>query len=169
MAKKDTKVEDNEVLETVPETALAVVGANTREALAQVFEDANLNLPMYTSLDPHVKEERILLGKAMNQADMRAAQFMDKPFPVANVLIHLVPLPVEDKDGELTGEVNMQPRTVLIGAKGETAQFVSQGLARSLRNIFALWGQPPWNPPLNLKLRQIETKKGRTYNLEVVE
>lgn len=174
MARKNDKVEDI-AMDTVRDEVIEenvqalVMAANNKDSLMEIFGTTQTKTALYTSLDRDTKEGRILIGKALGQADLKAAQFMDKPFPVADVLIHIIYLPIEDANGELTGQVDAQPRTVLIGPNGETAQFVSQGIARSLQNIMGLWGMPPWNPPLTVKLRQIETKRGRTYNLQVTD
>lgn len=170
MARKNEPIIED--LEPEQENLPAEISApsNSDAALSKVVGfGGGAQTALYTSLDMGTKEGKILAGKALNQADMNADMFRDKPFPVANVLMHVIYLPVEDDKGEPTGEMEPLPRTVLIGENGQTAQFVSLGIARSLQNLFGLWGKPPWTPALTVKLRQITTRKGRTYNLEVVD
>ncbi len=133
---------------------------NALMPITDIFEGQPTKL--WASLDTSTEEGKINLIKALGNADYSAEDLAKVPFPTENIVVHQVN--IETEDGE-TIEAN---RTVLIGPDGQTASFVSQGVISSLRNIFAVFGLPPWKPPLALSVKEVRTRKGwKTLNLIV--
>lgn len=84
----------------------------------------------------------------------------DKVFPTKYYLAHVAEFIAED------GEVVPMPRVILIGPSGETMPFVSEGAIRSLDLIRTLCGDGPWEPPLNISVVPVKTRRGFfTYRL----
>lgn len=83
---------------------------------------------------------------------------------MVNVAAHPVRLVDEN-----TGEAVEALRTVIIDDQGRYFDAVSQGIASSLEKIFAIIGQPPFAPPLPIKVTEQKTRKGyKTNTLELV-
>lgn len=122
-------------------------------------------MQIFTTLPQETDEQKALVLKAATSApDMKPADLMGTPFPMANILAHQVTL-MNDKSGELVTAV----RCVLINPDGKTAGFVSEGVQRNLAMIFQLFGKPPYNPALFVRVKQVDTRRGnRTYTLEVL-
>lgn len=120
---------------------------------------------IWTSLPQNTDEERALVLKAATSApDLKPADLMMTPFPMANILAHSVTL-FNDKTGEYLNAV----RCVLIDPGGKTASFVSEGIQKNLGMVFQLFGKPPFSPALFVRVKQVDTRRGnRTYNLEVL-
>lgn len=120
-------------------------------------------ISLWTSIDISSVEGKMHVQKALGTADYTADDLKLVPFPVQNVVVHSVK--IESEDG---GVINAN-RTVLISPDGKTASFTSQGIISSLRNIFSLFGFPPYDEPLNMIVKETKTRKGwRTLNLVVV-
>lgn len=113
---------------------------------------------LVTSLDPAIKDQaRLLLRATQGSATFTADDLLKQDIEVVHVVLH--PVSIETEDGELI----QITRSVLISPSGETAGFASDGVIKSLQSLASIYGPPPWNPPLRLKLVQVNTRKGRRY------
>ena len=97
---------------------------------------------------------------AMNDT-LPMTDLKDKPAKFVDVIIH---------KATVMGEGDEEPtdvrRTVLISDKGVNYAAVSEGVISSIEQISSLYGPPPWDPPLKLKLIEKQTRRGyRTYRL----
>ena len=59
------------------------------------------------------------------------------------------------------------PRIVLIDDKGESYQCVSNGVWGSLKKMFAVYGAPTYEEPINVVVKQVKVKRGTMLTLEV--
>jgi len=126
-----------------------------------IFGEQKISL--WSSIDVSTREGKMQVQKALGTADYTADDLKQVPFPVQNIVVHSVK--IESEDGGVINAV----RTVLISPDGKTASFVSGGILSSLRNIFSLFGIPPYDEPLNMIVKETKTRKGwRTLNLIVV-
>lgn len=74
------------------------------------------------------------------------------------------------RNDKKTGEQQQCVRLTLIAAGGETWSTTSYWCIRSFRELFILFGEPPWNPPKVLKIVRVKTSGGNfTYKLRPVE
>ena len=62
---------------------------------------------------------------------------------------------------------NVDPRIVLIDDKGESYQCVSNGVWGSLKKMFAVYGAPTYEEPINVVVKQVKVKRGTMLTLEV--
>lgn len=108
--------------------------------------------------------DKMLMVKALGNADMKGEELEREPMLVSDVMIHMVPVKSD------TDEETLAPRTVLISPDGKTAAFVSDGILSSLKNLIFVYGELPWKPALKVRASLVKTRKGyRTYNLTIEE
>lgn len=140
--------------------------------LPALHEDTDLEAPIFdeqsrfwTSLDTSTIEGKKKALRALGNSDFPASYMRDMPFHTTDVLVHEVQVANRE-----TGEITQAVRCVLISSDGKTISFVSNGVLGSLRNIIQLFGRPPWDPPLKLFVRDVNTRGGyRTYNLVLAD
>lgn len=79
------------------------------------------------------------------------AENLNKKIELVNVVMQVI-----DMADEKTGEIQQVPRTVLLAKDGTAYHAISQGIFKSVENIFGILGMPDtWPAPLGVKaLRQ---------------
>lgn len=122
-------------------------------------------LAFWSSLPTTNRQDKALILAALQDSDERLDALIGKGWMTKNLLAH--PVAVTDEE---TGEILMAVRLVLIAPDGQTAACCSAGAVRSATAIIQLYGQPPWDPPLYLTVKQVTTRKGRrTFVLGVAD
>lgn len=97
--------------------------------------------------------------KAINDT-MPVTALAEKPAKIVHIVCHSATV-VSD-----AGEETDVTRTILVGADGVNYAAVSDGILGSVKQISNLYGPPPWDPPLKLKMIEKQTRRGyRTYRL----
>lgn len=117
----------------------------------------------YTSLDLSSPEQKVKLYNAINGAT-------DKISALINVEIKMkdaVMIPSQAVDDK-TGELKYIVRSIIIDTDGNSYASSSSGMQNSLRNILAIFGTLHFEEGLKVKIKQVETKRGRTFTLELV-
>ncbi|MEM3593822.1 MAG: hypothetical protein QXS27_03755 [Candidatus Jordarchaeaceae archaeon] len=118
---------------------------------------------IFTSIDISTIDGKIMTQNCLSDSDYNLDDMKERAFPIQHVLAHYVNINSEK------GSVQAI-RTVLVTSDGETISFTSDGVIASLKRIFGLMGEPPWDPPLWMKAKEIRTRNGwRTINLVVVK
>lgn len=118
----------------------------------------------YTSLDLGTREGKMLAFKAMSNPTLKNEALKNTAFEVKHIFKHSVKL-----EDEKTGEEVETDRIVLINEQGHTVAFVSGGAITSVENLIQIFGPAPWDPPIPVKLEEVNTRKGRrAYNLTPV-
>jgi hypothetical protein len=116
-----------------------------------------------TSYDLDTHAGKAGFFRSRQDAEGSAAD-MRQGIEVEHVTIHPVQL-VSDQQG---GEVVDAVRVVLISPDGMRYACVSKGVERSIHELVALYGLPPWSPPLRVKLIEVQTRMGRRmYQLDL--
>lgn len=105
--------------------------------------------------DPSDREAAKKVYNAMNNPEHRIADYINKKIKVTDYLIEIAEIANEE-----TGEVSTVPRVVLLDDKGASYQAVSVGMANALRNLCIACGNAPWNPAIELEIKQQPTKNG---------
>lgn len=100
---------------------------------------------------------------AMNNPEYRLADFINKRIKITNYLIEIVEISNEE-----TGEISIVPRVVLIADDGKSYQATSYGIANSVRNLCQSVGNAPWQPALELEVKQRATKRGSMLTLALI-
>ena len=92
---------------------------------------------------------------ALNNPEFRVANFINKHIKIANVLVEIREFMDED-----TGEIDTAPRVVLIADDGKAYQAVSKGIFGAIKNAYQVFGPAPWDPALEIEIKQIPCGKG---------
>lgn len=134
-----------------------LVPTNPEPNLPAIAGLVSLGQGVFSTLSPTDPETRYDLAEAITGEALGVDDLGDPPIELAAIVVHPQTLVNEE-----TGEVFEVQRTVLKTADGLWIAFCSGGIVRSLKTLLALWGPPPWNPPLKVKVQRIKTRRGRT-------
>lgn len=133
------------------------------ELAIMAVNDNNIGMS-YCSIKPtgnRADDARIFA--ALNNPTNNIADFINKRLSIVNVLVEVREILNED-----TGEVEAAPRVVLIDEKGESYQAVSKGIFSAVQNAYTVFGEAPWNPPLQIEVKQKPVKRGSMLTFNVV-
>lgn len=109
------------------------------------------------------RKEDARIFSAMNNPEFRIANFINKKICVTDVLVEIREILNED-----TGEIETAPRVVLIDEDGKAYQAVSKGIFNAVRNAFNVFGAAPWDPALEIEVKQVAVGKGSMLTFDVV-
>lgn len=109
------------------------------------------------------RKEDAKIFAALNNPEFRIANFINKTIKVSNVLVE-----IREILNEETGEIETAPRVVLISEDGKAYQAVSKGIFNAVKNAFEVFGAAPWEPPLEIEVKQIAVGKGSMLTFDVI-
>ena len=109
------------------------------------------------------RKEDAKIFAALNNPEFRIANFINKRIKVANVLVEIREILNED-----SGEIETVPRVVLISEEGKAYQAVSTGIFNAVKSAFQVFGAAPWEPPLEIEIKQIAVGKGSMLTFDVI-
>lgn len=109
------------------------------------------------------RKEDAKIFTALNNPEFRIANFINKRIKVANVLVEIREILNED-----SGEIETVPRVVLISDEGKAYQAVSTGIFNAVKSAFHVFGAAPWEPPLEIEIKQIAVGKGSMLTFDVI-
>lgn len=109
------------------------------------------------------RETAAKIYAAMNNPEHRLADFINKKLNITDYLIEVAEIANEE-----TGEISIVPRVVLIAEDGKSYQATSYGIANSVRNLVQAVGNAPWQPALQLEVKQRPTKRGSMLTLALI-
>ena len=132
-----------------------LANTNVKDTLSQNSTTA------YCSLKAATMREKAMLYNAMANPTHRLGDYINVTIFVRDVYVELIEL-----SDELTGEVTMAPRIVLIDTGNETFQAVSKGIYNSLSRLIQTFGEPTWEGGLPLKVKQVSLGKNQLLTLE---
>lgn len=118
----------------------------------------------YSSLPNKTMQEKGVILKALGNSDYTLKNVADKKIiMVTDILAHGIELISEE-----SGLPEQADRIVMIMEDGQTLSGCSKGFKSSVTNLMAIYGHPPFNPPLPVIVCAVETRKGRgTFNLGI--
>lgn len=124
----------------------------------------NEETPSYCSMVAETRQEKAVLYNAVQNPDSKISDHINQKIQFVNVKMDQV-----DMTDEETGETRKAIRTILITPDGKGILCTSNGIARSLYDMFTIFGTPDtWEGEImECIVRQVETGKGRTFKLEV--
>lgn len=138
--------------------------AETTNALATVAAISENVGTMVCSIRPTGnRKEDAKIFAALNNPEYRIANFINKTLKVQNVLVEIREIMNED-----TGEIETAPRVVLIAENGKAYQAVSKGIFNAIKNAYEIFGAAPWEPPLEIEIKQIAVGKGSMLTFDVI-
>lgn len=118
----------------------------------------------YSSVVGDDVDARKLVYNAVNNAE-QISDHLNTPFLLANIIQQ----PAESVDDE-TAEVSEYTRTTLITPDGKAYSAGSDGIAGSVDNLIAAFGEPhTWAEPLNVQVIERKSQNKRTFfSIEVL-
>lgn len=133
-------------------------------ALAKVAVTSENVGTMVCSIEPSGDRKKdAQIFSALNNPEYRLSNFINKRIKVSNVLVE-----VRDLLNEETGEIETVPRTVLIDENGKAYQATSKGIFNALKNAYEVFGKAPWEPPLEIEVKQIAVGRGSMLTFDVL-
>lgn len=108
------------------------------------------NPNIYCSIKNETKEDKKRIFNVMNAPDYRLSDCINKKISVKDVYIEIVDMVKQD-----TGEVTKTPRVVLIDKDDKSYQCVSYGVFNSLKKLMMIYGEPSWNEPVDVVVKQV--------------
>lgn len=125
---------------------------------------------MVTSLraNPDDRAASVRVFNAMNNPTDRVASHINETIVVQDYLIEMTEIEDTDAYGNGLGTLSVVPRTVLVAPDGTSYQATSYGIANAVRNVALVCGDAPWNPPVQLKVKQVPTKRGSMLTVDMV-
>lgn len=121
---------------------------------------------MFSSMKADTEKEKIQLFNAMNNPEKRIGDEINMVINAKDLYCEVVDVNHVD---EATGEVTHQtlPRIVIIDDKGVGHQCVSIGIYSAMRKLIAMFGEPTWEKPIPLKVKQITKGDRKMLTLEI--
>lgn len=125
---------------------------------------------MITSLraNPGDREASVRIFNAMNNPNDRVSDHINEVIEVQDYLIEITTMEDTDAYGNGLGTYSAVPRVVLVAPDGTAYQAVSFGIANAVRNIVTVCGDAPWKPAVQLKIKQVPTKRGSMLTVDMV-
>jgi hypothetical protein len=131
---------------------------------ASVIEDDVTLIPdptagpvaFWTNLDKTKEENIATIMRCLNAADTTAGKKLGEEVLVRALFVQ--PVCVVDRE---TGELRPCRRIVFVLADGSTLSTCSEGVFGSVRALIPMKGVGPWDQPLRVRFRQVETRAGR--------
>lgn len=116
----------------------------------------------FCSIKEDSLEAKKLVYNASNNPTHKIDDYINKGIALKDVFVEIIELANEN-----TGELEQAPRIVLIDDKGESYQCVSNGIFGSLKKLMAIFGEPTWEEPIHVVVKQVKVKRGTMLTLEV--
>ena len=135
--------------------------------VAEVIESSSVAVRSprtYSSVTGTDVNARKLVYNAVNNAE-QVSDHLGEEFLLSNIIQQ----PTESLN-EVTGEVDVYTRTTLIGPDGKAFSAGSDGIAGSVDNLIAAFGEPSeWAEPLRVKVVERKSRNKRSFfSIEVV-
>lgn len=125
-----------------------LVGGDSLKAVCSVKAD-----------DPASKA---IMFNAATNPDYKLKSCINKKIRVKDLYAETIELMNEE-----TGEIVNVPRIVLIDDKGASYECVSVGMFSAIRKLVAVYGEPTWDPPLEVTVKEKPVGKGSMLTLQM--
>lgn len=127
-----------------------------------VRELEGTNLRAMCSIKAETAEEKALVFNAANNPQHKVADFINKKIMVKDIYAETLELVNKE-----TGEVDKAPRIVLIDEAGEAYECVSVGMFSALKKLIATFGEPTWEQPIPVVIKQEKVANGSMLTISV--
>ena len=142
------------------EPNMAEVQAIEKVNLAQEMSENAASV--YCSVQGGDRKTKALVFNASNNPEHKVADYINKVINVKDVLVEIIQV-----ENEETGVLDEAPRVVLIDDKGEAYQAVSAGLFAAIKRAIQIFGEPTWDEPLPMLIKQVSVKRGSMLTADV--
>lgn len=135
--------------------------------------DSNLfesdGLPSYYSIKGETVEEKKAIYNALNNPENAISDQINGKIKIKDLLVEMVKLQkTDDKNNPIEGEYDIVPRIVIIDDFGVSHHCVSMGVYNSIKKIIQLFGQPTYDEPIEVEIKQVKVKNGSMLTLNLV-
>lgn len=125
--------------------------------------------PTYCSMVVSSREQQKAFYNAVQNCDKKISDYINKELTFTDIYMEKTELMEKDDKGNPTGVIQDAVKIVLILEDGTGVVSTSKGVLASIYAMFRIFGTPDiWEEPMTVRVKQIETAKGRTFKLEVV-
>lgn len=110
-------------------------------------------------------EKRRVLSLMTNAKSLASEEMLGKPINLRNIIVQAVEIADEQ-----TGEVNEQPRIILVDDEDNAYSAISNGLIRSIESIMSMFGHPStWEGAIPVEVVEKRGRSGfRFYTLNIL-
>lgn len=119
---------------------------------------------MFCSFNPQDPKGKAQLFKAMNNPDKRLGDCINMTILAKDLFCEVVKCVNKE-----TGEVDQCPRIVIIDEDGVGYQAVSLGVFSAVKKLMGVFGQPTWETPIPLVIKQITKGEKKLLTLDIDE
>ena len=126
-----------------------------------VLYDLN-NAESYCSIKGDTREAKVAMYNAINSPDHKLSDFVGKKLNIKDISIERVENPSDE-----TGEMVANARVVLIDENGESYTCVSSGIYSAIKKLVAVFGEPTWEQPIPVVVKQEKVANGSMLTLSV--
>ncbi len=127
----------------------------------------------FCSFTPSTLKEKALLFNAISNPQESVSDHINEVIRARDLYVEVIEIGDTDKDGApIVDDYGVQktvevPRIIIIAQNGTTYQCVSKGIFNALPRLFSTFGEPTWETPLPLKIKQVKVSKGTMLTFEV--
>ena len=136
--------------------AIAIEKVNVAQELSK---DAT---SVFCSVQGGDRKTKALIYNAANNPEHKVADYINKVINVKDVLVEIIAI-----ENEKTGAIEEAPRVVLIDDKGKAYQAVSAGMFNAIKNAIQIFGEPTWDEPLPMFIKQVTVKNGSMLTADI--
>lgn len=127
-----------------------------------VRELEGTKLAAFCSVKAETLAEKALVFNAANNPQHKVNDFINKTILLKDIYAETLELCNDE-----TGEYEKAPRIVLIDVNGEAYECVSVGMFSSLKKLIATFGEPTWEEPIPVVVKQEKVKNGSMLTMSV--
>lgn len=146
----------------INETAISVADVSSDLREYDVRELEGTNLAAFCSVNAETMEDKALVFNAANNPQHKVADFINKKIMVKDIYAETLELVNKE-----TGEIDKAPRIVFIDDQGEAYECVSVGMFSALKKLIATFGEPTWEQPIPVVIKQEKVANGSMLTLDV--
>lgn len=114
------------------------------------------------SVKAETMAEKALVFNAANNPQHKINDFINKKIMLRDIYAETLDLVNKE-----TGEIEKAPRIVLIDDKGEAYECVSVGMFSALKKLIATFGEPTWEEPIPVVIKQEKVANGTMLTMSV--
>lgn len=128
------------------------------------LNDARRDNKLIASFPVETEDDRKMLYNAVQTTEDRISDLINMNINITGVICQ--PVQIED---DVTGELKDAMRTILFDDEGRSFACASTGMYQAVCALDAIWAPAStWREnPVPAKIRQVDTKRGRTFTVEL--
>jgi len=151
-------------MENVTSTELVVDDVKRTSKVAIYDFSSDSQETIFSCLPMETNAQKLVAFNALNNPKQKSTDVINTEI----VLIGFAVEAIEIADN-ITGELIICPRIVVMDNKGVSTQFVSEGIFGALKKLHSTFGLPQIKKGINIKFRQEPTKNGSMLTFDVVK